>query len=215
MSWTFDPWNLGADVRYRGIRLLLLGESHYDDGDPPETDSKKMRSWTVDAVRDWAVGSQRQRFFANTYVAVTSDRWAPDSSDVSAFWNSVYFYNYVQDSVGIAARQRPTREMWQRSHASFEAVVQRLRPDAILVLGRATWRNMADGELAAPLDMGSPPIREPHCATYRYGSALAAHTPHPSSTGFSPRVWSPLVAALVDQAAKSRGRASGSVRGAG
>lgn len=199
MSWTFDPWNLGADVRYEGLRLLLVGESHYES----ETDPAKIRSFTKDVVERWGVKTDegRQRFFSNAFEAVTDRPWRAGASDVEAFWRNVYFYNYVQEFVGNTHEDRPTDAMFRRSDAAFMAVLRRLKPDAVLILGRTTWDRMIDGEQGPCLGDAAPlPV---HRKTYVYDcgdgrDVLAAHTQHPSYRRFSTTMWPPLVRRFLD-----------------
>lgn len=134
-------------------------------------------------------------FFANTFEAVTGKSWSPDSPDLVGFWDNVYFYNYVQEYVGDKARVRPTTEAFRRSADSFSAMLMEVKPEGILVLGRATWRNMIDGT-ASSVQLRTAP-RDPHKYIYSYGTgasrALAAHIRHPSSAGFRPMEWTPMV----------------------
>jgi hypothetical protein len=188
--WTFNPWNLHADVEFDGLRLLMLGESHYDDSPKPERDPAIIANSTVQAVRDWSENRDHrgQRFFPYIFETVTGATWAAASTDVVRFWKSIYFYNFVQEFVGAGPRARPTSAMFRRSDSAFSAVLNVIKPDAVLVLGEGLWQSMADSEQLGP---GLP---QGLGKTYWFdtggeGRALAAHIRHPSSAGFSPWRW--------------------------
>jgi hypothetical protein len=198
-EWTFTPWNLGADVRWNGQRLLLLGESQYDDGQTPERDQAVIAQSTIQSVRDWSLSAnlRYQRFFPYLYETVTGERWESGSPRVAAFWRSIYFYNYVQQFVGDGPRQRPTAAMFRTSEPAFHAALAAIRPDAILVLGRALWRSMAESDDPGPNLEGG--LGQTYWFATEGGSkALAAHIRHPSSVGFSPAEWSSKVLAFLE-----------------
>ena len=129
---TFHPWvgaHYGRESRF-GVRLLLLGESHYDE-DPECSDY----GFTRDVVRTWGQ-QQRHRFF--TVIAKVlrgSEDWIDDATR-SEMWEHVAFYNFLQ-SVVPAPRRAPTFRQWCEAQTPFETVLQSLEPDAVLMLG---WR---------------------------------------------------------------------------
>jgi hypothetical protein len=113
--------------------------------------------------------------------------------------DSVAFYSYVQHFVGGNPPMRPKERMWysRKTLDGFSEVLNRCKPERILVLGKTTWRMMA-GEVELPT---SPPIIEPRfrlpetfcrgldtdkeCHAYRYNTgratyALAAPIYHPA-----------------------------------
>jgi hypothetical protein len=206
-NWMFDPWNLGRDVSYNGLRLLLIGESHYDDGDELTTDPVAVRRFTTDVVNYWAKNGDggRHRFFPYIFETVSGETWSADSQEADRFWNSVYFYNYVQSLALTGARQRPTAEMFRDSEDAFYAVLKALRPDVILVLGKALWDALPDG-------LGEGPSFPSQGKTWRYDcgdgrpEALATYINHPSSTGFTPALWHLKVTELLAMGLERQGR---------
>ena len=176
----FLPWEPPGDPRFLGLRLLLLGESHYEEEHWKDSDGLSPNH-TRDIVGDWgAAPTGRQMFFANIYTLLTGQPWRLDASDHAGTWASVYFYNYVQRLVPGGARHRPTLEMWKCAEAPFLEVLERIRPDVILVLGEALWQNMPDG---AGL-LRTEPDALGKVYGYRLaggGTVQAAHVYHPSS----------------------------------
>ena len=195
MTVNFRPWapQAGAPL-FLGLRLLLLGESHYDDWEPGERGAEEAADVTAWVVERHALGVRRRRFFGNVFEAVTGDCWSEGSQEVRRFWQGVWFYNFIQDFVGPDWSCRPTGAMFRQSAPAFFEVLNEIRPDAVLVLGKTLWSQMPDADLVATDAEG---------LSYKYqwigGDAQAACTRHPSR-GFSPGVWHPHIANFLDAA---------------
>jgi uracil-DNA glycosylase len=93
------------------------------------------------------------------------------AEDRAETWEHVAFYNYVQEIVGDGPGQRPTHEMWLAAERPFLEVVEALRPQVVLALGRELQRRMP----ALPADV------------------TVCHIQHPS-TAFSYAKWNPRFA---------------------
>lgn len=139
----FQPW---IGERYHeadlyGLRILLLGESHYGKGDEDS-------SFTERVVKKWGQDN-RHGFFTTIAKFILNQGKGGNLSAAKrrAFWEKVAFYNYVQEIVGKKARQRPTLDMWKRSENAYYQVLQQLKPDLVVVLGKQLARN-----LPAPVD---------------------------------------------------------------
>src|SRR5579872_4866203 len=87
----FAPWRGDRFGESRWGRLLILGESHYE-GDVPPTSA-----WTIEEVTAYLDGIRVKSFWTKIGQVVTGDEaWQYDRR---VFWNSVAFYNYVQEAV--------------------------------------------------------------------------------------------------------------------
>lgn len=168
----FKPW-IGDRYGEQSPRLLLLGESHYGEG-ADQADA------TIKLTRQFVEGDMNHRFWTSTMKIVEG----PDCPmDRGEFWNGVAFYNYVQQSVGANAGDRPTPKQFRDSEAAFFQVLDDVKPDAILVLGTELWDKMPnEGERSKP---GRPLVvaEEEHKSwiyTYEGGQALTTWVPHPS-----------------------------------
>ena len=139
----FQPW-IGEhyhEADLYGLRILLLGESHYGKGDEDSSFTKRV-------VKKWGQDNHN-RFFTKIAKFILNQGKGGNLSTAKrrAFWEQVAFYNYVQEIVGAKARIRPTREMWKRSQEAYYEVLQHLKPDLVVILGKQLARN-----LPAPLD---------------------------------------------------------------
>ena len=190
----FDPWV--GDNYWRGFeggpRLLILGESHYDD-DVPD------KSLTQQLTREYAEGEWRHRFWTMTMQVVAGR----DKTEIDRmrFWQSVAFYNFIQEFVGSRPRTRPSSEAWLSGGQPFEAVLEALRPQALLVLGVALWDNLPNSGREGPMLRVGELWRESYLYTLPESSeVLATSINHPSS-GIRWETWHPFVAALLEAAA--------------
>jgi hypothetical protein len=187
----FLPWQGSAFPEKADRRLLVLGESHYSDA--PEDED-----FTRSVVRQYVSGAENRAFLTNIAQAITGKpHWEIDRLE---FWNSVAFYNYVQETV-IEGR-RPTVKMFRDSEAAFFEVIDLLRPSHVLALGTRLWECM-------------PPLQNEklnfECGGQRhqYGEyrraaecILAMHIVHPSSGGFSSREWYPVIQKFLEMKAR-------------
>lgn len=135
----FDPWvgsKYEASDRF-GVRVLVLGESHY--GKPSEL----CTAFTSNVVRTWAQSRPDPFFTKVSRVLLGLEEDSPLDDDVRAgVWEHVAFYNYIQHLVGDSAAKRPTSEMWAAAAAPFLGILKELRPEAVLVLGRAVEQHL-------------------------------------------------------------------------
>lgn len=149
----FQPWigkNYECKRNKLGIRLLVLGDSHYDDA-PSDDDFSQDEDWkefrkkhgeeklTEFVLLKWGRDENiRYRFFtmvANVLLDSSGDR----NRQNSKIWDDVAFYNYVsivpwhenQDRP-----ERPTDEQWINSKNPFNRVLKKIKPDAVLMLGK-------------------------------------------------------------------------------
>ena len=169
----FQPW-IGSKYQSGnrfGKRVLVLGESHYE----PDLNLDGP-GYTRYVVQRHVYQERTARFFTmvpNVLMQMGAGQHLSDE-DRGAVWQEIAFYNYVQELVGNAARQRPTRDMWRAAELPFLNVLQALEPDLVLVLGRALKNHVP------PL-----PAHVTRCEIH-----------HPSS-GFSYARWNPVVAAAL------------------
>lgn len=140
----FEPW-IGEKYTTKGIeggvRLLILGESHY--GTPGDDDA----SFTQQVVENHGK-EKRHAFFTKTAKLVLGMGKGEYLQDEKRrqFWDSVAFYNYIQEYAGETPDGDVTNEMWERAKEPFLDVIEQLNPDALLVLGKQLGSNLPDLE---------------------------------------------------------------------
>lgn len=179
-AWIGTRWG-ESNNSLRGLRLLVLGESHYHRTMPIGSDMPDM---TEHVVAQHLKHSQHRFFKRIEGLAARSF----SSSSSSDFWHSIVFYNYVPYVAANRPRQRPPEWMWGgAAPALFASVLKEVRPQAVLVCGTELWRRMPVG-LGERLDAyqaGGRAWREREYEVELPARAMAAHIPHPSSFGWS------------------------------
>ena len=154
----FKPW-VGENYAASRPRILILGESHYSEN------LSENQDFTQGIIAYWALGSKGNRFFT-TIAKIVSEKpyeWM-SPADKNTFWQSVAFYNFIQEIVGEAPRYRPTEQMWQDAKEPLEYVLAALSPDLVVVLGKELQRYV-----------------EPSLSSYK--NVISCYWTHPSAFG--------------------------------
>jgi len=173
-----------------GTRVLLLGESHYRkkgvDNSPVKRRpyTRKVFGDRIEAIRTVGDG----RYFPPLDRLLTNNA-APSGKQAAAAWEVVAFSNLIQEFVGASAGgSRTATQLRYGSRVFVEHVLPVLRPDVVLVLGRATWRGLDAGSVRSDLQpYFAKHVRPRHQAyrevwslPYKNGEALMTWTYHPS-----------------------------------
>lgn len=215
----FNPW-VGCNYQdgfAGGPRLLILGESHYG------LHNAGNRGLTQTLTCEYAHGEWDHRFWTGIMQTVVGHTRAETDQGVciqhinggpviamnrESFWRSVSFYNYIQELLP-GPGQAPPAPAWQAARPAFEAVLEALEPQALLILGVRLWNNLPgptpdsghQDHIYGPLHAGEV---NGHAWVYQLPNGhevLAAGTYHPSCPGFNWQVWHPVVTALCNAAA--------------
>lgn len=132
----FRPWK-GAEYEkgIGGKRLLVLGESHYSDKDDPEQTQIVMKE-----LFDYKLGTGECKSWMKTFTVFERSVAGRNLSgeESVAFWNSVLFYNFVQEIMPYNGC-RPTRQQFADSAEAFEEVLNEYEPDLIIAWGKALF----------------------------------------------------------------------------
>ena len=149
----FKPWvgDNYATTGFRGMRILVLGESHYcrkelaNNGRCyPICSKEKMRevcfNQTINVLDDIVYYLNRSERYHQTFIHFENAIFGRDLRNEQnvreAFWNSVIFYNYFQ-----YAQTRATMPLEQASYSyeesakAFQEVLEEYMPDYIIVWG--------------------------------------------------------------------------------
>lgn len=180
---------------FNGRQLLVLGESHYDEWDgekhalPPEFTRSCIKE-VVNREKDCAVF---WRFIEQALLNESRDRgWAPGGGH--PLWDRLSFYNFVQLPISGRARVRPRWELFEASRKPFRAVLEKIRPERVLVCGKGLWEGME--EVTEAEDYLHDDIQ-----AYRLDDGTKVWclaTVHPSSGRYSWAHLHPLIMAFFD-----------------
>ena len=164
--WIGNKYN-SRNNHFSGLRLLVLGESHYRD-DPTQEEFSQDPGWvpyknihgeeqfTIFVLMTWGQVKPFATYTraANVLLNTEGDR-NPENAEI---WNHVAFYNYV--STLVPNDGHPTEVQWQESMEPFITVLQNLEPDAVLMLGRrlTNWVSVNHHDHGEPVDLFDPYI---------------------------------------------------------
>lgn len=134
----FYPW-IGWRYEYPrernryGLRLLVIGESHYYPPDEYTPDPVWDRISTREVISQY-IGSHPLPFFtkvANVLLErVDGGSCCPETREV---WNDVSFCNYIQRL--LQKGERPNSQDWDDAVGPCKEVIRQLQPDAVLIVG--------------------------------------------------------------------------------
>ena len=174
---------------FDGLKLLVLGESHYRWPGMP-ADERTLTRYVVQAKMTGEPGS-----FVRGVTATLLG--APHKSELerASLWRNLTFYNYSQEFAGDHARQRPTREHWEHAQASFRQVLDVLSPSVVLVCGKTLWQHVRkiDGLSDEPLVNPNDDLERSRVARAEGQATVLGMMAHPSSIGFKASEWAPRV----------------------
>jgi hypothetical protein len=141
------------------------------------------------------IDGEKWNFFTRVSAAILGKQ----SVDPKVFWNSVAFYNFIQEA--IKKNKRPTSQMYQAAEQPFLEVLEWLDPcpRLIAVFSAKAWENMpCCGRDTKAIIYGGRTV-----ACYEYGEgnnrSLAPKLRHPSR-GFSPQQWHPILLKAIERA---------------
>jgi len=136
---------------FNGLKLLILGESHYCDekcescGKQSKHDCSDFTKDVFNRYIDYKKGNGENEKWMNTFTRFTNVilENQVDNETLIDFWDSVIFYNYVQSSTK-GPRISPTSQQFNESKDAFIEVLEKYKPDLIVVWGHRLWDNLPD-----------------------------------------------------------------------
>lgn len=131
----FAPWvGLHYERGFCGLRILLVCESHYGDKqhERPTVTSEIVKALALGERHPLATDKlSRHKHFTLIMSAVQNVRKRFSDSQRREFWNSVAYYNFLQEFLH-GSRVAPPAGVWQRSEKAFTEVLEVLAPDLII-----------------------------------------------------------------------------------
>ncbi len=200
----FHPWVGGgfssptlACLKEHGIRLLVLGESHY--GKEAEGWGHNSTNWII---KNWAINSRNAFFTKIALTLLPENASSEDRETIASVYRDIAFYNYVQTLVP-ESRRSPTSEQFRDGFLAFQEVVQHLRPTHVWMLGKRLWNHMPS-EAFVYLGEIAPEGQRDLVGKYTFGrtEVVCFGTNHPSG-GYSTGRWRKFVHAVLKETATS------------
>lgn len=164
-----------------GVRLLLVGESHYEKKGLTIDESRNYTLYNFGDYVDANCDLSGDSTFFKRIGKLPTLKEGPSRSEIADAWRRVAFTNFLQRSVGEKASDRPGQDLWGTGEPALREIVNRLEPDAILFISKSVWNRFKSGGWSdeAPIDAQRCSRRlwlYPHGA----GEALCTWVYHPS-----------------------------------
>ncbi|MCA9130174.1 MAG: hypothetical protein KDB22_23965 [Planctomycetales bacterium] len=183
-----------------GKKLLVLGESHYarDKG----ADMKNRQAFTRNQFGSLFEGAEPEAHLRRFVHSVNRILTGKSATSAEA-WQSLAFANFVQTfvnvsphgeeftEIGTGSIPRPSGAHWDEANKKLPLLLDALKPDCILVLGKTNWDRIQDrgqgkvegdiwevGDLKRKKDEFKP--RNLYHFKYKGGIAHATWVYHPS-----------------------------------
>ena len=128
---TWLPWvGRHFSKRPQGVRLLIVGESHYDWEESGSKDALQKPNFTRCVVSD-AINMEWEN---NTFANLSLLLLGTGQYERERFWRDVSFYNLVQRPM-YDRWERPNREDFVSGWSTFTDVIRILKPSHALFIG--------------------------------------------------------------------------------
>lgn len=131
----FAPWvGLHYQRGFNGLRILLVCESHYGgkQHERPTVTPEIVKALALGERHPRATGKLRRHMhFTKIMAAVQNVRQCFSDTQRREFWNSVAYYNFLQEFLQ-GSRVAPPPDVWKRSEKAFTEVLTVLAPDLII-----------------------------------------------------------------------------------
>lgn len=112
-----------------GRRVAIVGYSHYRK--PNEADTN---DFTIEVVGEFQSGKHARDTLLRNVMKCFG------SSDREGFWESVLFFNYIPECIGIDKYQEGTDEQKTRGNARFLRYVEKHLPHQVFVFTAKGWQ---------------------------------------------------------------------------
>lgn len=133
-----------------GKRVMVLGESHYCDGQCADcgliAKHKKCTRFTNDVVNDYLNKDRERERWMNSFVKFERSLvgHTTEWDDRNEIWDSVLFYNYLQVAME-KPRKAGSSEQYNQAANAFYDVIDKYMPQFIIAWGKRLWNSLPGG----------------------------------------------------------------------
>jgi hypothetical protein len=139
----FKPW-LGKN--YNKTKILILSESVYSWRDENQGLVNPTSSHPEENLRYWIEHFEElKRGYYKSMGRALCRTKDPTVTELKKAWNDYASTPFVQSSVGEGWNKRPTKKQWNDAAACFAPLMEKLRPQKIIVTGKMMWNQHMPG----------------------------------------------------------------------
>lgn len=187
----FKPWEGHNFGKSELGRLLIIGDSHYFLNNEDES---VFENFTIDIIGE--AGDYYIKFLNKISEIFEYD-------NPKEFWSNVAFANAIQ-SAFRGSDQKPTEDDFKTVEPAIQEYLKMIKPDKIIVFSKRVWEE----GLKNDIDWGEyvDSIKDEKYGkestvwkfNYEGGFCHGIGVNHPSSRGFSPAQWNPLITKFLE-----------------
>lgn len=130
----------------QGKKVLVLGESHYCDGDCCDCGNFKLHKecaeFTRNVINEYLDESKERQNWMRTFLKFERALSNADPNiDSNSIWNHLIFYNYLQRPLR-GTRMAGGSKDYENAATPFYAILKMFKPDSVIVWGRRLFANL-------------------------------------------------------------------------
>ena len=187
-----------------GKRVMVLGESHYCEEKCADCGNAMAHpeccNFTNGVVGDYLNESLERQPWMSTYLKFERSLVGheTDWAERRKIWNSVVFYNYLQVAMS-GTREEGTAQQYEEAAEPFFEVLERFRPQYVIVWGSRLWGFLPAGERWSWDEDIVVDGNANKCGNYalKDGSKVKIMPVYHPSTGYSWDYWHKVIAAFL------------------
>jgi len=130
--------------KFSAKKLLILSYSAYSWRDdhgkvqtPQRSHPKDSLGW---AFEDFRNGDYRRYFTGMSRALCRCKSFAVE--EAKKVWDECAYTIYIQRTVGLGARTKPTSEQFKNAGPHFLTLIEKIRPSKVIVTGKTMWNQM-------------------------------------------------------------------------
>jgi hypothetical protein len=128
-----------------GVRVLILGESHYASIAKQAEWGRDCTQINYDDYTDDSCNFDNESQFFKKLPRILTRKTDVTMLESAAAWRRIAFSNFVQEFVGEFAGIRPKAAQWKQGQLALTELADKLDPHVILVLGSKLWDHIKKG----------------------------------------------------------------------
>jgi hypothetical protein len=133
----FEPWK---GKKFSTTKVMILSESAYSWHDEGGNVVDPSPAHPTDSLLYWMSHFRKQKYFTAMGRALCGKK-APTVEELNQAWDEYAYTIFVQGTVGLGAKRRPSPAMFEKSRLPFLRLLEDIRPLKVIVTGKTMWNN--------------------------------------------------------------------------
>jgi len=131
--------------KYDTTRVLILSESAYSWRDKDGKVVNPSPSHPTENLRYWGIDHFDKPGYYMAMGRALCGKKIPSRDELERAWDEYAYTIFVQGTVGLGAKSRPTDKQWQEAGPHFMSLIEKIRPLKVIVTGKTMWNRHMPG----------------------------------------------------------------------